>query len=68
MVSNNTSPVVLQDMDFRKIFIEESKRHSVTYGAIKALQNYVESSTSKTCQGLMKEIDPACSELMKIAQ
>lgn len=41
MASPNTSPIdtssALTDEEFTKIFIEESKRHSVTYGAIKAL-------------------------------
>ncbi len=35
--------------ELERIFIEESKKHSVVYGAIKALQKYAERSTSKTC-------------------
>ena len=53
----------LNNEQFTKLFIEESKKHSVIYGAIKALQYYVETSTSKTCQGLMKEMEPACNHL-----
>ena len=59
--------VSLNNEELIKIFVDESKKHSVTYGAIKALQYYVQSSTSKTCQGLMKEMEPACNHLYEIA-
>lgn len=50
-----------------KIFVEETKKHSMIYGAIRALSYQVESSTSKTCQGLIKDIEPTCAALSKIA-
>ena len=55
------------DDEFKKIFFDESKRHSVIYGCIKSLSYYVQSSSAKTCQGLMKEIEPACLKLQELA-
>ena len=65
----DTSKVAQQvsDDEFERIFIEESKKHSVIYGAIKALQKFAETSTSKTCQGLMKDLEPAIERLQTLA-
>ena len=53
--------------DIKRIFIEESKKHSLIYGAIKALAYTVETSSSKTCQGLIKDLDPTSEKLQAIA-
>ena len=47
-------------VDYCKIFVDESQKHSLIYGALKALSTLVEHSTSKTCQGLIKDLEPAC--------
>jgi uncharacterized CHY-type Zn-finger protein len=58
----------ISEAELERIFIEESKKHSVIYGAIKTLQKFAEQSTSKTCQGLLKEMEPACQKLLDIAE
>jgi len=67
MVDTTKVAQQVSDAEFERIFIEESKKHSVIYGAIKALQKFAETSTSKTCQGLMKDLEPAIERLQSLA-
>jgi hypothetical protein len=55
------------DQEYLKIFLEEASKHSLIYGAIRALTALVDSSTSKTCQGLIKDLEPASEQLWKVA-
>jgi hypothetical protein len=54
---------------YERVFVEESRKNgSLIYGAIRALSSLVEGSKSKTCQGLIKDLEPACARLEAVAK
>lgn len=59
-----SSPAPTIDTEYERVFAEEARKHkSLIYAAIRALATLVEGSKSKTCQGLIKDLEPACSRL-----
>jgi len=55
------APGIVNKMEsYIKAFLDDTQKHSLIFGAIRALSVVVEHSSSKTCQGLIKDIEAAC--------